>query len=440
MKVRGLDKLKYLIESDRQRLKYTPKDIVDDMLDLLPKELWSNPSATFLDICSKSGVFLDRIYWRLELGLEKIIPDDLDRSDHILTKQIFGLSLSKEMAEISRGVVYGTYRANHPNAFTMQFKDESGNIKVMERNVDTNIKHNYKDILKDATGQLFRDTVKEAFGDMKFDVVVGNPPYNNDMYLDFVQLGYNLLKDKGIMIMITPAKWQAKGGKKNEDFREKIVPRMKEIVYYPYTQDVFDVTVVGGITYYSVYKECQEKCTVSIKKNSKEVFYEEEKFDIAKGDKRHSYYNSKIEHIINKCAYGTRLSKTIFIDEHKNGKYMVKMSHLADDKKKSSCIGGFILTPIYIEEFGDAGQNKFILYRGTKEQCESFKSYVYTKFVRFMVAIGMCASSVRNTETWRFVPNPDAFDHIFTDDELYKKYNLTQDEINIIEAVVKERK
>lgn len=43
-------------------------------------------------------------------------------------------------------------------------------------------------------------------------------------------------------------------------------------------------------------------------------------------------------------------------------------------------------------------------------------------------------------EAWRFVPDPGAFDHIFTDDELYKKYNLTQDEIDLIESVIKERK
>lgn len=45
---------------------------------------------------------------------------------------------------------------------------------------------------------------------MTFDVVIGNPPYNNDLYLDFVQLGYKL--SSNYVCMITPAKWQAKGG------------------------------------------------------------------------------------------------------------------------------------------------------------------------------------------------------------------------------------
>lgn len=49
-------------------------------------------------------------------------------------------------------------------------------------------------------------------------------------------------------------------------------------------------------------------------------------------------------------------------------------------------------------------------------------------------------TGVYNNYDWRFVPDPGAFDHIFTDEELYKKYNLTDDEIKLIESVIKERK
>ncbi len=47
---------------------------------------------------------------------------------------------------------------------------------------------------------------------------------------------------------------------------------------------------------------------------------------------------------------------------------------------------------------------------------------------------------ITNNICWRFVPAPKAFDHIFTDQELYEEYNLTSEEINIIEPVIKERK
>lgn len=82
---------------------------------------------------------------------------------------------------------------------------------------------------------------------MKFDVVIGNPPYNKDIYLDFVTLGHTLASKYDCWI--TPAKWQAKGGQKNEDFRKNIVPYMSKIVYYPDCTDVFAIGDPGGISY-----------------------------------------------------------------------------------------------------------------------------------------------------------------------------------------------
>ena len=99
---------------------------------------------------------------------------------------------------------------------------------------------------------------------MKFDVVIGNPPYNNDIYLDFVTLGHKL--SNKYTIMITPAKWQAKtDGKpknsknpapdKNEEFRKNIVPYMSKIVVYKDTKDIFDIGEPGGISYFLIDKE-----------------------------------------------------------------------------------------------------------------------------------------------------------------------------------------
>lgn len=95
--------------------------------------------------------------------------------------------------------------------------------------------------------------MKKEFGQMKFDVVIGNPPYNNDIYLDFVTLGHTLASKYDCWI--TPAKWQAKGGAKNEDFRKNIVPYMSKIVYYKYSRDIFDIWEHDGISYYLIDKE-----------------------------------------------------------------------------------------------------------------------------------------------------------------------------------------
>jgi site-specific DNA-methyltransferase (adenine-specific) len=67
---------------------FTPPALANGMLDLLPKELWENKDAKFLDPVSKSGVFLREIAKRLMVGLEKQIPDKQKRIDHIFTKQL----------------------------------------------------------------------------------------------------------------------------------------------------------------------------------------------------------------------------------------------------------------------------------------------------------------------------------------------------------------
>lgn len=274
---------------------------------------------------------------------------------------------------------------------------------------------------------------------MKFDVVIGNPPYNNDLYLDFVQLGHQL--SSKYTCMITPAKWQAKGGKKNEDFRKNIVPYMGRIIYYPCVKDIFDITSVGGITYFLVLKTIPNRVMINIISLNQRSFHKSSCIEVNKLSDRYTYFDEDLEQIVNCCIQGKRLRDFIFNSEHA-GEYMVEVSHLVDDKHYSNCVGGYILTPLKVCPRGLLYQNMYELYAGTKEECEFFTSYVNTKLIRFLVALGLCASSTRNIETWRFVPAPPSgkFDHIYTDQELYDAFNLPQKYRDMIEAVIKERK
>lgn len=97
---------------------------------------------------------------------------------------------------------------------------------------------------------------------MEFDVVIGNPPYNNDLYIDFVTLGHKISSQ--YTCMITPAKWQAKGGIKNEKFREDIVPYMSDIVFYPDAFELFDIREQEGITIFVMDKETHKQKQVDI--------------------------------------------------------------------------------------------------------------------------------------------------------------------------------
>ena len=114
--------------------------------------------------------------------------------------------------------------------------------------------------------------MKKEFGQMKFDVVIGNPPYNKGMDLDFVDLGYKI--SNKYTVMITPAKWQTAAddysgcASKNIDykgFREKLVPHMSNVVFYPDALDIFKISQVDGLTYFILDKQVHDKCEVSIK-------------------------------------------------------------------------------------------------------------------------------------------------------------------------------
>ena len=93
---------------------------------------------------------------------------------------------------------------------------------------------------------------------MKINIVIGNPPYNNDMYIPFVLLGHKIANK--CTSMITPAKWYAKTGKDNDNFRNELVSYMNKIVYYPDCTDIFEISVPDGITYYTIKKtSCEIK-------------------------------------------------------------------------------------------------------------------------------------------------------------------------------------
>ena len=212
---------------------FTRANVANNVLKLLKAKpgVFSNPNYRFLDIYTKSGVFLLLIYSELMQGLVEAIPDPEIRSQHILGKMIYGVSPSVETALISRKTLYGDWSIQ-------------GNIKVIVG-------------YKNDTGKRTFSNVSKEFNGMKFDVVIGNPPYNNDMYLDFVTLAHQL--SSKYTCMITPAKWQAKtdgkpaGSKtpdKNEQFRKNVVPYMSDIVYYFSSHDVFDIGEWGGISYF----------------------------------------------------------------------------------------------------------------------------------------------------------------------------------------------
>lgn len=111
---------------------FTPPSLVNNILDLLPDDLWSNPDAKFLDPVSKSGVFLREIAKRLDIGLESKISDKQERINHIFNNQLYGIAITELTSLLSRRSVYGSKIANG-NTLFVTFLKTNKEIFVMKK-------------------------------------------------------------------------------------------------------------------------------------------------------------------------------------------------------------------------------------------------------------------------------------------------------------------
>ena len=364
--------------------------------------------------------------------------------------------------------------------------------------------NNLETLVKTIDGRQFiKDRIEKEFGTVKFDVVIGNPPYNNDIYLDFVTLGDQLASKA--TCMITPAKWQAKtDGKpkssktddKNETFRKNIVPRMSDIVFYKDSTEIFGIEEWGGISYFLIDKNIHliKNIKAICSKNSTLASETEEHDEtspillprkilqiigkmgqLGEGFKQ-SLYVKNTDHG-EPCLMGqlgfkrqtftgeqdrgeSKPSGTDYV-EVMQGDKVVGYRQIRDlfttlNLDKWKCISsimpgavsafdsnGKVLGMFKIVGIGPyqvpKGSFPVLHYFDSKDECDSFISYMNTKLVSFLYYLGCCGTTLTR-EFFRFVPDSGNFDHIFTDKELYDKYNLTPEEIAIIESVIKERK
>ena len=85
---------------------FTPPDVANQVLDLLPKEIWSNPDIKILDPCTKTGIFLRESARRLMVGLEKMIPDETERREHIFKNMLYGIAITELTGLVSRRSLY----------------------------------------------------------------------------------------------------------------------------------------------------------------------------------------------------------------------------------------------------------------------------------------------------------------------------------------------
>ena len=435
----------------------TPIKIAREMVDVLPEEVF-NKDSKFLDIACKSGNFLREIYERLMNSKSMIrdFPDRTKRDEWILNNQLYGLSFSKVDVMLSTRNVYGTILSG-------------SNIVYVNK---------YIDYVKGDT-ESFKNKIKEIFGDMRFDVVIGNPPYNKGMDLDFVDKAYEISKDKtGIVCMITPAKWQtAKADQRVASkitygqFRERYVPHMSHVCFYPDCLDVFCISESSGIAYFLIDKDTHENsCIVNNKCNLQKIINSTGVRDITHQQSLWNIGNEVVDYLhdtlkkngsleikkVDTCKeycvlMNTQGQKQLgqsgaydWQEGRINPDYLGKGGVAFNNEGKASVIGTVQLAISQKDgRPSEEAKEKIVIFTSDKkEHCESYISYINSKLVKFLVFINLSSMRTANSNSFRFVPVPPSgkFDHIYTDEEIYKAFNLPQKYIDVIESIIKERK
>ena len=278
---------------------FTPPEFANRMLDALTDawaadhcgaNLWADQTVAFLDPCTKSGVFLREIARRLTEGLVDEIPNLDQRVNHILTKQVFGIGITHLTSLLARRSVYCSKHANGEHSIAKGFDSDNGNIwfervehtwangkctccgasqQTLDRGEGLET-HAYAFI---HAGDI-KTRVAELFGgDMQFDVIIGNPPYQlNDggygtsaapIYQMFVEQAKAL--EPRYLSMIIPARWFA-GGKGLDEFRESMLTdnRLRSIYDFLSASDVFPgVGLKGGVCYFLWDRDNPGTCRVA---------------------------------------------------------------------------------------------------------------------------------------------------------------------------------
>lgn len=472
---------------------FTPPELANKVLNLLPQELFKSPTTTFLDPFSKSGVFLREIVKRLDRGLEDQIPDRQARIDHIMHKQVYGIAITELTSYISRRSLYCSKRANSQYSVS-HFDTESGNIIYANRSHTwVNGKCKYcgatqsvydRGSAAEQYAYLFihTDNPHQFFGNMKFDVIIGNPPYqledggNNasasPLYQKFVEQAKKL--KPRYLSMIIPSRWFG-GGKGLDDFRKETLndSRFRVIVDYENANDCFPgVDIAGGVCYFLWDRDHPGDCRVVninngqrvettrrlnefetfirraealsiIKKvqGKKErtmstVVTSRKPFGLATTDRPLTYGDLKLRWQNGEGPY-PRANVTVgieMIDKWKVISSYVGYDHAGnpgkDGKRK-------VFARIDILPPGTICNETYLVinYFDTEQEAKNMVGYMKTMFFRFLVSQLMFSHHITKN-AYQFVPVQDCKQE-WTDEKLNKKYGLSPEEIAFIESAIR---
>jgi site-specific DNA-methyltransferase (adenine-specific) len=472
---------------------FTPPKLANEILDLLPQQIWNNKDARFLDPFCKCGVFLREIAKRLDAGLETEIADKQERINHIFNNQLFGIGITELTSLLARRSLYCSKTANGKYSVCETFKNPQGNIRFerIEHTWENNrctfcgtSRENYdrSEDLETHAYQFIHTEKPEEIFKMKFDVIIGNPPYQLDdggfgrsaspIYQKFVQQAKKL--NPHFLTMIIPSRWFA-GGKGLDDFRKEMLNdnRIRKIVDFEDANECFPgVDIAGGICYFLWERDSSGLCdVVNIHSGSEAV--STRALNEFKTFIRHSQAVPIIRKVLAKKekSISSQVSASkpfglrTFVRPQKRGDIILRWQKGEGPFKRKDVTTGIemidewkvITSYVGYDHAGNPGKDGKrrvfskidILPPGTictetylvvgsykkKAHAKNLASYMKTRFFRFLISQFMYSHHITK-DSYLFVPLLD-MDTRWTDELLYKRYGITKEEIEFIESKIK---
>jgi len=470
---------------------FTPPDVANQVLDLLPVEIWSNPDIKILDPCCKTGIFLRESARRFMKGLEGKFPDEEERREHIFKNMLYGIAITELTALVSRRSLYYTKEANNKFAI-VQFEDPDGNIQFKR------MEHDYVQGKCKICGALYEDLERgehlenyayqfiheKAVGDMKFDVIIGNPPYQiedggqgrsaSPIYQLFVNQAFRL--KPRYVAMIIPSRWFA-GGKGLDEFRKQMLDstKFRNLVDFPNAAELFPgVDIAGGICYFLWDEKHDGLCEVKTNESGKEpsiterslgdhgdvfVRFNEALPILEKISKKNFPTLDKKVSSRKPFGFATNFKDFATIKSKRNLKIFTREGEFEIPQSAVKVNVDLVSKwkVIIAKAYGERGSYPYLITSkpqilepnvvctetyivcgtyDTREEAENFVSYLRTRFVRFLIALRKNTQHITQAR-FKFVPDLE-MNKSWTDEKLYKKFELSIEEVSFIESLVRE--
>ena len=383
----------------------TPLDFVKKQLSVLPKEVWSNPNLKWLDPANGTGPYPFMVIYKLMVGLKCWEPDDEKRYKHIVENMIY-------VCEIQPKNMFLYMCAIDPFD-TFKLNIYSGSY--LEDGFDYHIK-NVWDI-------------------ENFDIILGNPPFNQMIDMDFVKKSY-LISD--IILFVHPSTWLLDEKNKQKKFKDtkKLISNHLESIELFNGNGVFGISlfVPCVITYVNKNKKSSEiNCTDRI--NKVDIIYN----SINDINKYSDIFNYKS--IKNKILKYSEIDNLLNHKNIINGDWYINVSQIRGDVKNRDKKGLGIDTTMVADSFYTIvtkdikpinEKNKHMIFSFISEKkADNFLNYIKTNFVRFCLSIYKSNSQLDRGEL-AIIPWLD-FSQEWTDEKLYKHFDISEEEIKFIE-------